>query len=466
MSYRKYIYLILLLLSFIIIGACGKASSDSLEKPVDDSFSKIKESGEINVATLSGSMTYFIYKGEEMGYEYELIKSFADEHHLKLNLHTAENEAKLMEMLDSMDIHLIAYNIPITLEGKEKYIYCGREVINEQVLVQHSKDSFPLLKDVTELIGKDVWVIHDSKYHKRMLNLDNELGGGINIHVIERDTITTEDLIEMVAEQNISYTVSDLDLARLNKTYYSDLNINLKVSHPQRSSWAVHHSAFDLAEAINLWFVNNENTPSYQARIKRYFELSKLPGDTPAPLISPGQISPYDHWFKQYAQEIDWDWRLLASISFQESKFHIDKVSWAGATGLMGLMPRTAVAFGITKEEMSLPEPSIRAAVALIKRLNRSFSKIEDPEERLKFIVAAYNSGSGHIYDAQALAGKYGKNPYLWVDVEEYLKLKSLPDYYNDPVVRNGYFRSKETIHYVEAVIERWHYYCEKVKAN
>ncbi|MDL2241612.1 transglycosylase SLT domain-containing protein [Bacteroidales bacterium OttesenSCG-928-L03] len=443
--------------------AC-KPQEKQEEVPVEeDTFARILEAQEINVATLSGSMTYFMYKGEEMGYEYELIRGFADNHRLRLNLYVAENMNRLLEMLDSLEVDLITYNIPITLEGKEKYIYCGREVQNEQVLVQrNAKDS--LITDVTALVGRDIWVIRDSKYHKRLENLNDELGGGIHIHIIEEDSISREDLIEMVSEGKISGTISDFDLARLNRTYYSNLDIRLQVSHPQRASWAVRNTSASLAQAIDEWFAQNENTPSYQARIKRYFELSKLPGDTPVPLIGPGQISPYDDLFKQYAKNIDWDWRLLASIAFQESKFHTDKVSWAGATGLMGLMPRTARAFGITHEEMTQPEPSIRAATAFIGRLCRSFSKIENEEERLKFIVASYNAGSGHIYDAQALAEKYGKDKYLWSDVEEYLKLKNHPDYYNDPVVRNGYFRSKETVHYVGAVIERWHYYQEKVK--
>lgn len=88
---------------------------------------------------------------------------------------------------------------------------------------------------------------------------------------------------------------------------------------------------------------------------------------------------------------------------------------------------------------------------------------VEDDAERLKFILAAYNAGSGHIYDAQALAEKYGKNPYLWSDVEEYVKLMSVPEYYNDPVVKHGYFRGKETVSYVKSVSERWHYYQEKI---
>jgi membrane-bound lytic murein transglycosylase F len=321
-----------------------------------------------------------------------------------------------------------------------------------------------LLKDVTELIGKEVWVIHDSKHYKRLMNLNDELGGGIHIRIIERDTVSVEDLIEMVSKGKIPCTVSDADMAKLNKTYFHNLNIALEISHPQRSSWAVRKTTPKLASVINEWSDENKNKPRYKAIVKRYFEMSKMPGDEPAPTIGPNQISPFDGFFKEYARQLRWDWRLLASISFQESKFYTDRVSWAGARGLMGLMPKTAEAFGLPSELLDDPQENVKAAATFIKRLNRSFSSIPDENERIKFIIAAYNSGAGHIYDAQALAEKYGKNPYLWEEnVEECLKLKSLPEYYNDSVCKLGYFRGTETISYVRNVVERWKYYQAKI---
>jgi len=451
----------LVLFSFLVlVSGCKRTNASK-----DYDFPEIKERGEITALTLSGSMSYFTYKGESMGYEYELLKDFVDSNNLKLNLKIAPNVAKLREMLIEGEGDLVAFNLSITNEGKEDLMYCGREVINEQVLVQMTNGGNPVLKDVTELIGKEVWVIHDSKYHKRLQNLNEELGGGVIIKIIEQDSVSAEDLIAMVSAGEIPYTLSDAELARLNKTYYRNINISLKVSHPQRSSWAVRKNMSQLAERINQWFTENENTPQYRAITKRYFEMSKLPGEGPAPLLGPDRISHHDNLFKKYAAEINWDWRLLASIAFQESKFHADRVSWAGAAGLMGLMPQTARSFGVSPDEMDNPEANIRGATELLKRLNQSFSSIENDEERIPFILASYNAGSGHVYDARALAGKYGKNPDVWKDnVEEFIKLKSLPEYYNDSVCQQGYFRGKETLNYVNHVVERWRYYQEKVE--
>ena len=455
---------IIFLFSFTLVSC--RFSKKETPSPVDDLL-RIVHTGEINVLTLSGSMSYFIYKGEPKGYEYELMSNLADNLKVKINIHLAENETKLMEMLLRGEGDLIAYNIPITNEGKEQVLYCGREVINEQVLVQRTNKGDTLLTDVTGLIGKEVWVIHNSKYYKRLKNLNDELGGGIRIRIIEKDTITVEDLIRMVSKGEISYTLSDADMAQLNKTYFNNINIDLLVGHPQRSSWAVRKTSPVFAEILDKWFEENRNNPQYQQILKRYFEISKTPGGDEHKTIPTNrhyQISPFDPYFKEYARQIGWDWRLLASISCQESGFVIDRVSWAGAAGLMGLMPTTAEVFGLPVEEIYDPEKNIKTAVAFIKKLNRMFDFIEDGDERIKFILAAYNAGPGHILDAQALTVKFDKNPNDWADVEEYVKLKNLPEYYNDPVCKYGYLRSAETIDYVQSVISRWERYREKAK--
>jgi len=453
-----------LIISILSLFLFTSISCRNKSNPNDDLL-KIIQKGEINVLTLQGSMSYFIYKGEPKGYEYELLSSFADSLNLKINIRLAENETKLVPMLLNGEGDLIAYNIPVTNAGKKEVTYCGREVINEQVLIQRSNKGDTILKDVTGLIGKDVWVIHDSKYYQRLKNLNDELGGGINIRVIEKDTVTVEDLIEMVSHGEIPYTFSDADMAKLNKTYFNNINIDLLVSHPQRASWAVRNTNPGLAAAINKWFDENQSAPKYKGIIKRYFEMSKMPGDEPAPVIGSNQVSPFDEFFKEYARQIGWDWRLLASVSYQESRFYTDRVSWAGAAGLMGLMPKTAENFGVPIDQLDDPEANIKAAVGFIKKLNQMYASIKNEDERIKFVLAAYTSGPGHVNDAQALAEKYGKNSAEWDDVFEYMKLKKLPEYYNDPVCKSGYFRGgADTGTYVTSVIERWRYYQEKVK--
>ena len=176
-------------------------------------------------------------------------------------------------------------------------------------------------------------------------------------------------------------------------------------------------------------------------------------------------ISPYDIYFRRYGEQTGIDWRLLASISYQESTFDSGVNSWAGASGLMGLMPSTASSLGVDADQIFDPETNIRAGSEYLKMLLNVFSPINDSKEQLKMALAAYNGGIGHIFDARALAEKYGADPDVWAgNVERYIQLKRLEQYYNDPVCKNGYFRGDETVNYVIDVVSRWEHYMQRVK--
>jgi membrane-bound lytic murein transglycosylase F len=170
------------------------------------------------------------------------------------------------------------------------------------------------------------------------------------------------------------------------------------------------------------------------------------------------KLSPYDAIIKKGAGEIGWDWRLLGAVIYQESRFETDDESWAGAKGLMQLMPETAERFGAT--DLNNPQQSVDAGVKYLKYLDRYWSRtVVDPDERIKFILASYNSGLGHIIDAQKLTVKYKEDGTLWKDVEKYLLKKSEPDYFHDPVVKSGYCKCEEPVNYVQKVLDRYEEY-------
>lgn len=463
MNRYTFIYLLLLLLPLSSCRQAKQKKEAEVTQVVD--WPQIKERGEINAITLYSSTSYFQYKMQNMGYEYELINAFARSQGLRLNIKVAESVTRLTEMLENGEGDIIAYPMTYTNRSKEQFTFCGPQQTSRQVLVQRANKGDTLLTDVTQLIGKKVYVQRGSIYHERLKNLNIELGGGLRVEEIQKDTITTEDLIEMVSTGDIPYTVSDENTARLNKTYHWNINVDLEVSFPQRSSWAVRKSSPLLAEAVDQWAREKINQPTYRAIIKRYFELSKRPVQIAMSEVKNGVISPYDAIFKKYAHLIGWDWQLLASISYQESHFDPSVVSWAGAEGLMGIMPNTARGLGVTPHELKDPEVGIRTGIECLRRFNQGFSKVEDPEEKIKFTLASYNAGIGHIYDARKLAEKYGKDPGVWDNnVEEYIRLKNDPIYYNDPVCKHGYLRGTETYRYVKEVIARYKYYKEKTE--
>ena len=453
------------LLALSILSATGcKNKSGRIEEVQGYDLPQIKDSGELVVLTLYSSTSYFIYRGEPMGFQYELSEQFAKSLGVKLRVEVAKNAEELIHKLLAGEGDMIAYNLPVTKEWKDSLTYCGEDIITHQVIVQRNGRQDKPLTDVTQLVDKDVYV-KPGKYYERLVNLNEELGGGIRIHEVTSDSITVEDLITQVAQGKIAYTVADNDLAQLNKTYYPNLNTNLSISFDQRSSWAVRKDSPLLAATANKWHQENMTSPAYQASTKRYFEISKAMPHTSILSVRDGKISHFDNLFKKYAKEIGWDWRLLASLAYTESNFDTTAVSWAGAKGLMQLMPATARAMGIPPGKEQNPEESIKAAIKYIASTNKSLKMIPDEKERINFILASYNAGLGHIYDAMALAEKYGKNKFVWKDnVENFILLKSNEEYFSDPVCKNGYFRGIETYNFVREINQRHEFYRKKIK--
>lgn len=444
--------IILPLLAAIITalaGGCRQGSGH--DSPVADSLSHTFPDT-LRVATLYSPASYFIYRGEPMGYDYDLVERLAADKGSVLSLEVAPSLSAAIDMLDSGKVDLIAYEVPVTAEYRGKVIPAGPENITTQVLVQPG-GSDSLITDVTDLVGRTVYVEDGSKYQARLENLNEELGGGIDIRSIDRDTLITEDLIGMVSRGDIPLTIVDSDVAAINRGYYPGLDLSLPVSFEQRSAWAVAPDNQWLADSIDAWAAQTRPRQEQALLLKRYFEQSKT-DDLRLPSFTDGKISPYDDLFRKYAKEIGWDWRLLAAQAYTESKFKPGATSWAGARGLMQIMPATARGYGVATSKLYDPETSVRTATRLIADLDKWLTpRIPDREERQRFILAAYNGGIAHIYDAIALAEKYGMDPTRWNgNTEKAILMKMNPRYYRDPVVRYGYSRGRETYDYVRRI--------------
>lgn len=457
---RKSSWFLLLILFLSVVG-CGnrkKAVAGNIDLP------QIKKSRELVVLTMNRSTSYFIYRGEEMGFQYELANQFANSLGLKLKIKTARNMKEMLDKLHRGEGDIVAFNVPYTKENKNNLLYCGEQVVTHQVLVQRKGSHVPPVTNVTQLVGKDIYV-KPGRYVQRLENLNKELGGGIHIHEVKADSITTEDLIYQVSVGRINYTIADDEEALLNKTYYENLNLSLAVSFDQRSSWVVRKNSPLLAQAATKWYKENMSTAEYKLSMKRYFDISKQQTYNRRYAFSKNKLSVYDHLFKHYAKQINWDWRLLAALAYKESTFDPKAVSWAGARGLMQLMPLTARTFGLPRGKERNPEESIKAAVKYIDFTEKQFSEIKNKRVRLQFVLATYNAGYGHISDAMALTAKYGKNKHLWTaNVEKFVLLKSNEKYYNDPVCKNGYFRGSDTYSFVRDVLTYYKDFQKKAK--
>lgn len=240
----------------------------------------------------------------------------------------------------------------------------------------------------------------------------------------------------------------------------ADLILFRNSSLSKRLAWKIGDDKPQLVKALTEWY-----TPKLLDEVKKeedYLLSSRsVKRRVYAPMLNAkgGVISHYDAYFQQYCRSIRWDWRLMAAQCYQESTFDPQARSWAGACGLMQIMPSTADHLGLARSDMFNPEKSIAAAAKLIGELDRSFSDIHNQQERIKFILAAYNGGANHVRDAMALARKNGRDPQRWSDVSHYILMLAQPEYYNDPVVKYGYMRGSETAGYVDKIMQRWNGY-------
>lgn len=232
-------------------------------------------------------------------------------------------------------------------------------------------------------------------------------------------------------------------------------------SGQDKHQWVVRKNAPELAEALDRWYSPELRNTLLTAERQRFTVGTSVRRKMRAPIRdrAKGIISAYDTHFIRHSQAIGWDWRLLAAQCYQESGFDPQAVSWAGARGLMQLMPETAAHLGLSASLIYSPEHNISAAARYLRELDRTFSDVKGRMDRINFVLAAYNGGAGHVRDAMTLARKHGKDPYKWGDVSYFILQLSQPKFYNDPEVRFGYLRGQETYDYVKSINERWQHY-------
>ncbi len=446
-----------------------KDNSDS-EPQVQLDLDAIVKRGYINALVDNNSISYFIYKGHPMGYEYELLKLLAEHLNVDLKIKVTSGIERAIEQLNSGEGDIIAFPLAITKPLKTSVSFTYPHFNAYQVLVQRKPENWRrltldqvnenLIRNPVDLIGKEIHVISGTSHAMRLKNLSEELGGDI---IIKEDTINSESesLVRKVALGEIDYTVADHMLAHVNASYYPSLDVQTVLSMPQQIAWALRKNAPNLLGTINQWLAKIKKGPTFMVIYNRYFKsprtsLMRMNSDYSS--LGGNKLSQYDILIKEGAEKLGWDWRLLASIVYQESKFQMGDESWAGAQGLMQLMPETAKRFGAN--DVYDPKENIKAGVNYLRYLDRYWTKrIANEEERMKFILASYNAGLAHILDSRKLAEKYGKDSQRWDDVEFFLLKKSDPKFYKDPLSKAGYCKCEEPVNYVKDVLLRYEEY-------
>lgn len=410
----------------------------------------------LRVGTMYSPTSFFIYRGDSLGIDFDMARSFAESTGRPMKIIVARSVPQLVGMLDSGTVDLAAYPVPVTAEYAGRALPCGFESVTQQVLLQRvSPGDSAEITDVTQLPGRDLYVLEGTKYDFRAQNLNAELGGGIRLHRLDPLQVAPEDLVDMVADGTIPLAVLDSDQARLHGGYHAEINSEVALSLDQRAAWAVSPRNEALAAQVDAWAAETSPANLRADLLKRYYQLEKMDAVTFGTIdFTDGTMSAaYDNIFRRHAPAIKWDWRLLAAQAYTESRFNPRARSFAGAVGLMQIMPRTGRSYGL--RNALDPEQSVSAAVKYLRDLDRMFqSKVPDPDERRKFVLAAYNGGQGHIFDAMRLAEKHGLDPTRWDDnVEKTVLMLANPSHYNDSVVKYGYLRGRETANYVDRIL-------------
>ena len=470
---RLFIFFIL---TIFFISGCNQQSGEKkgatgkTERTDNKTLQKIKKEGKLTALTTYSGTSYFLYRGQPMGFEYELLDRFADHLGVELDIVVSQNIDNLLDELNGDSIDLVAHGITITSDRRETVHFTDYLYLTHQVLVQRKPKNWrrmswsavekELIHDAIELIGDTVSVRKNSSYMDRIQNLSEEIGGEIFIDTLPGH-LSTDRIIKMVVDGVIKYTVADNNIASINASYYHSLDIDVPISFSQRVAWAVSPNSPELLAAVNNWLNEMKDNVDYYVIYNKYFKnrrnfRQRIQSDFYS--LTNNSISRYDEIIKKYADSINWDWRLLASQIYQESGFDPTASSWAGAGGLMQIMPSMAEDLGV--ENRSNPEQSIRGGTKFLDRLWNNFEEVEDSVQRIKFTLASYNCGYYHVLDAQKLAEMNDLDKYRWDDnVAEMVLELSYPDNYNKPGIKYGYVRGIEPYTYVEQIFERYDHY-------
>lgn len=430
------------------------AQSKNATKDVDE----IVASGVLTTVTNFNSTNYFIYKGEPMGFQFDMLKAFAEHLGVKLEVLVENNLDEAFELLEKGEVDIFANNITVTSSRKEHFLFTHPIGTTKQVLVQQKGARTSPIRNPLELGKEIVYVQKGSASVQRLKNLSEEIGA--EIIVVELGRYEADELIELVANGEIDFVVCDEDIAKVNSFYYGNIDIETPISFEQNLAWALNLNSVQLQSALNDWLETFMQTAEYRIIKGKYFNnpywAKRILSENTR--VKNGFISIYDQGFRSASSSIDWDWRLFAALVYQESGFRHDVQSHMGAYGLMQFMPETSTFFGITHKTDA--ETQIKAGARYLKWLDKRLESVPDPEQRVKFILAAYNAGLGHVIDARNLAEKHGKDPNKWDDnVDFFILNKSNPDYALDATIKYGYLKGDETFNYVRQIMQRYKHY-------
>lgn len=476
-----------LVLSFVLSGCIRESNSEDVYvdkpeelnaavlEPVKQDFAEIKDRGTLRMITNYSTNTYFLHKGLEWGFEYELVKEFAREHDLALEIVISEPDESPYDLLNEGKGDLIAANYTITPE-REQYINFTRpyNLVNQLVIFSDDIENPP--ETLEELAEREIplTVRRNSSYYYRLQELKEEEGYDFIIRIVS-DEMDTETLLSEVYEGRFEATVADDNMFQAMSNYREGLVEGPVISKHDEVAWAIRKNASDLESELNDFlfqhfkFSENKDHPPKRSTFlnvirQRYFEGGPQIADYYMPVVNEDPrelISPYDEMIKETADSAGVDWLLVSAMAAQETKFNPDSQSWAGAVGIMQIIPRFSEVQDV--EMLYDAKINLKEGVRILKEHLEHYAYM-DSTNQWAFALATYNAGVGHMADARRIVMDENKDPNEWENVSSALLKLMQRKYYKD--ARYGYCRGIETVQYVKEIMNRYKTYESVVAHN
>lgn len=434
----------------------------SVIEPIERDLAEIKRGGVLRMITSYSSGAYFLYRGIQVGFEYELVREFARKNDLALEVVIPAEDENPYDLLNSGEGDIIAANYTITPERDEIVNFTRPYNLVNQIIVVSENIGFEP-ESITDLSGIPITIRRNSSYFQELKALQDR-GFDITINLVSEE-MDTESLLFQVASGTFAATVADDNIFSASNKYMRGLVKGPVIAERDEIAWAIRENSSDLEARLNRFlyqhFKYDENgVPRRSAFLnvlrKKYYESSSQIEDYFNPDYQTRQyenLSPYDSLIQAIAGEFELDWVMLTAIAAQESKFDPYSESWAGARGIMQVLPRFSK---VQKDSLYVPEINVREGARIIKEHLEHYSYM-DSTNQWQIALATYNAGMGHVADARRLSIDQNKNPNEWEPISEALLKLMQRRYYQN--ARYGFCRGIETVRYVNEIINRYNTY-------
>jgi len=421
-----------------------------IEKP--SLLDKIKQTKLLNVVLLNAPSTYYIGTEGAQGFEYDLLDNYAKHLGVELNITTANTIIEAIELSKNPNIHITSAALAKTAH-REKTFNFGPSYfeVQEQVICHRGmlgSSKFP--RDVEDLAGLKITVGSGTSYSETLAALQED---GFDINVTLTSEHSTEELLAQVARNEIDCTIADSNIYAINLRYFTEIALAFAISPREQLAWVLAPDSKELEADMYSW-LNSFNQDGSMAQLKDHYYSYVLFFDYYNTKMLykriKSRLPKYKKYFLQASEKYNIPWTLLAAISYQESHWNPKAKSFTGVRGLMMLTRKTAKLLGV-KNRLN-PRQSVMGGTRHIKSMIKLVPEDVKGENRLKFALAAYNIGMGHIHDAQILAKKIGYDQNVWSDLKKVLPLLSQKKYYK--TLKHGYARGSEPVKYVDSIYD------------